>query len=133
MLGVGVARVEVDDFALVTHAVPAERVRVHLPDVYELQTFKAGGVERCFVSTTYFCNRDFRPAVVGFPRLTFAESTYRTYVVHRGRAGVYFFGRYVGSALVWAGQRAVARDTYHGDFVVDVVGDVDGFDLWRAT
>lgn len=119
--------IEVTDFALVTHRVPADRIRRRLPSRYELQTFTDEGREWGLVTTTCFCNRDFRPTALQYPRHTFNETTYRTYVTHKRRAGVYFFGRYLGSRLAYTSQRALARDTYYGDFDVRVERTAAGF------
>jgi uncharacterized protein YqjF (DUF2071 family) len=119
--GPPVFSIEVRDFAIVTYSVPAERIETRLPEPYELDVYRdAGGERRAFVSTTCFCNHRFRLAGIGLPRHTFNESTYRTYVTHRGRRGVYFFGRYLGTDLAWASQRALARATYRGDFEIDI-------------
>ncbi len=121
--------VEVQNFALVTHAVPAERVLRHLPPPYELQTFFGDdGTEMCFVSATCFCNRDFRWALLPYPRHTFNESTYRTYVRHKGGQGVYFLGRYLGTRLAVSAQKTLARDTYLGDFTVATNLGSEGYD-----
>jgi uncharacterized protein YqjF (DUF2071 family) len=124
MRGPPIFSVQVRNFALVTHAVPPERVLRHLPSAYELELCEGAEGRVALVSATCFCNEDFRPAGIGFPRHTFNESTYRTYVTHKGRRGVYFFGRYLGTRLAWSSQRAMARDTYRADF--DVATDVRG-------
>lgn len=116
--------IEVQDFALITYRVPAERVRAHLPSVYSLQTHHAHGTEWCFVTTTCFLNGDFRPTATSYPRHTFFESTYRTYVDFGGLPAVYFMGRYLETWGIFAAQRAVARHTYKADFAVSV--DRDG-------
>lgn len=118
--GPPVLSVNVRDFALITYAVAAERVKTHLPSAYQLDTFEGAGGEYAFVTTTCFSNEHFRP-VVGFPRQTFDESTYRTYVTHKDRSGVYFFGRYLGTNLAWLSQRPIARHTYTGDFHVAIL------------
>lgn len=119
--------IDVEDFALLTYRVPAERVRAHLPAPYELQTHVYEREECCFVSTTCFLNRDFRPAALQYPRHTFYESTYRAYVELQGRDAVYFFGRYLGSSASYAAQRAVDRHALRGDFDVSVDRDGRGY------
>lgn len=107
-------RVDISNFALLNYRVPAARVRPLLPDAYELQTFG----NDCFVTATCFCNGDFRLALSPLPRLTFDESTFRTYVTHKGRIGVYFFGRYLSRAAATLSQRMVARHTFDAKFDV---------------
>lgn len=117
--GLASLSVTVQDLALITHAVPAGRVRPHLPSPYELETFpERGGQEMCFVSATCFCNHNFRWSALPCPRHTFNESTYRTYVKHKGGQGVYFLGRYLGTPLATTAQRTLARDTFLGNFEV---------------
>lgn len=118
--------IDVRNFAIVTHAVPADRVRAHLPDPYELQTFSDDGDELSLVSATCFCNKDFRWSALPYPRHTFNENTYRTYVTHKGRVGVYFFRRYLGTQLARLPQRVFERFARHGDFEVDVDIDEEG-------
>jgi uncharacterized protein YqjF (DUF2071 family) len=112
--------VRVRNFALITYAVPASRVRRHLPDPYELETFvDERGEERCLVSSTTFCNDGFRWSALPYPRLTFDESTYRAYVTHRGRRGVYFFRRYLSALPAFGPQKLFERNAGLGDFHID--------------
>jgi hypothetical protein len=126
--------VEVRNFALVTHAVPADRVRTHLPDPYTLETFHdEGGVERCLVSATCFCNGDFRWSALSYPRLTFDESTFRTYVTHRGRRGVYFLRRFLSRPLAFFPQRLFEMKAALGDFDVETEVDPAGYERYSCT
>ena len=127
MRGPPMFSIDVTNFALITHAVPAERVRAHLPSGYELETFGGEQGSRALVTATCFCNHDFRLAGIGVPRHTFNESTYRTYVTHKGRKGVYFFGRYLGTRLARASQRIVARDTHLAGFEVRTDARTSGY------
>ena len=108
--------IDVENFALVTHRVPADRVRRHLPRAYDLETFEGGTGEYCFVTATCFCNRNFRINMLSNPRHTFNETTYRTYVSFKGRKGVYFFGRYLGTSLALVAQRILNRDVFKAEF-----------------
>ena len=124
--------IEVQDFALITYRVPADRVREHLPEVFSLQTHHAGGVEWCFITTTCFLNGDFRPTATAHPRHTFFESTYRTYIDYQGLHAVYFMGRYLETWPSYISQRPVARDTYRADFEVHVDRDSGGYRSYRC-
>jgi uncharacterized protein YqjF (DUF2071 family) len=130
--GPPVFSIEVQNFVLVTYKVPAERVRTHLPSPYDLETFETPTGPVAFVSTTCFCNRDFRPVALNAPKHTFNESTYRTYVQHKGRRGVYFFGRYLGTRTAWLPQRTLARDTYSADFDIEIDRSDKGYDSYRC-
>jgi uncharacterized protein DUF2071 len=124
--------VEVRNFALVTYAVPAERVRRHLPGAYTLETFHRNRREHCLVSATCFCNHRFRWSGLPFPRLTFDESTYRVYVTHRGRQGVYFFRRFLSSPIPFAAQRALDEHVSVGGFDVETRRDDAGYSFYAC-
>jgi uncharacterized protein YqjF (DUF2071 family) len=112
--------IDVENFALVTHRVPADRVRRHLPEAYDLETFEDGTEEYCFVSATCFCNRNFHFNMLPRPRYTFNESTYRTYISFKGTRAVYFFGRYLGTPLALMTQRALNRDVFKAEFDLSI-------------
>jgi hypothetical protein len=124
--------VEVRNFALITYAVPAERVRPRLPGPYTLETFHRNGQEQCLVSGTCFCNHDFRWSALPYPRLTFDEGTYRVYVTHRGRRGVYFFRRFLSSPVALVPQRVVDANVAVGVFDVETRFDDSGYGLYTC-
>lgn len=119
--------VEVENFALVSYRVPAERVEPLVPDKLQLQTFDDGDGRYCFVSASCFCNGRYRITGLAYPHLTFNESTYRTYVTYNGRQGVYFVGRYLGSPLALAAQRTLSTDTWLADFDLAIDGGPGGY------
>ncbi len=125
--------VEVRNFALLTYAVPADRVKRHLPSAYTLETFHRNRREHCLVSATCFCNHGFRWSGLPFPRLTFDEATYRVYVTHRGRQGVYFFRRFLSSPIAFAGQRALDARVGVARFEVETRHDEDGYSLYTCS
>lgn len=112
--------VDVEDFALVTYRVPAERVQPHVPDNLRLQIFDDDDGRYCLVSAACFCNGRFRVTGVPYPRLTFNESTYRIYIDYNGRQGIFFVGRYLGHPLAVAGQKTLHRDTWLADFDIAI-------------
>lgn len=126
--------VDVADFVLVTWAVPAGRVRPHVPQRLQLDTFSDGaGIERAWVTTTCFRNRGFRYTPAPAPRLTFWESTFRTYVrSDRGEGGAYFIRRYVETRAALAVQRPIDRHVWRADFAVEVEHDEECIDRYRC-
>ncbi len=122
-------QLDVQNFALVTHAVPAERVRPHVPDMFELQTFTGDdGRELVLVSANGFCNRQVHLAPLRYPAHDFDQVTFRTYVTYKGITnGAYFFGTYVNTALSYAGQISVARCTWRADIEADIDGGAAGY------
>jgi uncharacterized protein len=82
--------------------VPIESVRARLPAGLEVDTFNG----RTFIGVVPFKMRQIRPSWL--PRalaFNFLETNVRTYVVHEGRPGVYFFSLDASSRLaVWAAR-----------------------------
>lgn len=127
------AVVDVQNFALVTHAVPAERLRRLVPDRFELQTFMDGsGREMGFISASSFCNRQIHWSAARYPAHDFDQSTFRTYVTHRGRLGAFFFATYVSTRLSFVGQRLVAAHTALAEFDVDIDMDNRGYHRYSS-
>jgi uncharacterized protein YqjF (DUF2071 family) len=125
--------VEVRNFALITYAVPVERVRRRLPGPYTLETFPKNGQEQCLVSGTCFCNHDFKWSAAPRPRLTFDEGTYRVYVTHRGRRGVYFFRRFLSSPVAFGAQRVADRNVAMANFDTETRFDDSGYGLYTCS
>ena len=120
-------QIDIQNFALITHAVPAERVRSHVPDRFRLQTFVRDGREMALVSANGFCNRQTHLTGVRHPAHDFDQITFRTYVEFKGRLGSYFLGTYVGTKPSLVGQFSVALNTWLADFDVDIDLDTDGY------
>ena len=127
------ARIEdtIQNFALVTHVVPAERVRPQIPDRFELETFWEDGIEKAWISTSCFCNHQCRWGGLRYPAHDFDQTTFRTYATYRGLRGAYFFGTWVSTRLSWFGQFSVAAHTRLADFDVEINGGRNGYPLYR--
>lgn len=114
------ADVDLENFVMINHAVPAERVASQLPDRLSLETFEGeDGREMAFVTTTCFCNRDLRWRVARRPTHTFNQITFRTYVTHGEARGLYFFGTYVDTVSSKVVQRVLATGTKLATFELD--------------
>ena len=125
---VGSLQIDVQNFALVTHSVPAERVRPHVPELFELETYlDESGREMTFVSANGFCNRQVHWALARYPAHDFDQLTFRTYVTYGGLKGSYFFGTYVSTRLSLLGQLSVARCTWLADFDLDISSHTAGY------
>ena len=121
-------QIDVQNFALVTHTVPAERVRPHVPEKFELDTYRdESGREMTFVSANGFCNRQVHWSMARYPAHDFDQLTFRTYVTYRGLKGSYFFGTYVSTRLSLVGQLTVARYTWLADFDLDIASHTAGY------
>jgi len=88
---------------------PAERMRAFVPKELELDTF--GG--EAWISLTPMRIRMRPRALTVLGNLwTFPELNCRTYVRHKGRAGIYFFSLDAGSRLAVMGARTLYRLPY---------------------
>lgn len=122
------ADVDLENFLMINHAVPATRVQAQLPDKLSLETFVGeDGVERCFVTTTCFCNRDLRWRLTKRPTHTFNQITFRTYVTYGEARGLYFFGTYCDTISSFLWQGAMATGTKLTPFELDISKDGRGY------
>ncbi|MFN2587900.1 MAG: DUF2071 domain-containing protein [Actinomycetota bacterium] len=128
------AEVDLENVIFVTHAVPADRVRGHLPAGLSLETFEGeDGRETSLVTTTCFCNRDVRWRLTRRPAHTFNQVTFRTYVTHGDDRGLYFFGDYVDTVPSWAAQGMLAKGTKLAKFDLDVERAGRGYALYSCS
>lgn len=92
-----------EHFAIVSYAVPVQRVRPLIDPRFDLDRFPgAGGEPSVWVSMVPFEDQDFRFAALPWLRFRFGQTNYRTYVVERstGRRAVWFFGTTLDSWTV---------------------------------
>ncbi|MFN7130959.1 MAG: DUF2071 domain-containing protein [Myxococcales bacterium] len=91
-------------FALITFAVPVERLLPFIPaDRFEVTTFEVGGEPRALLSAVPFLDTDFRfVRLAPFLRFEFAQTNHRVYVRDRrtGEPAVWFLGTTLGSRWV---------------------------------
>ncbi|MDQ3958126.1 MAG: DUF2071 domain-containing protein [Actinomycetota bacterium] len=128
------AEVDLENFVLVTHAVPAERVRRILPERLTLETFDSeDGREMTLVTTSCFCNRDLRWSVLPRPTHTFNQSTFRTYVTYGRHRGSYFFGDYVDTVPSFLTQGAMASGTRYASYDLDIQRSGAGYSRYSCT
>ncbi|MGQ0553852.1 MAG: DUF2071 domain-containing protein [Planctomycetota bacterium] len=86
-------------FALVTYAVPPERLQPLLHPRFELDCISLDGQMRALLSVVPFEDQDFRAAAFPSPRLRFGQTNYRIYIRERqtGTRAVWFLGTTLGS------------------------------------
>lgn len=86
---------DLEHFAIVTYAVPPERLRPLVHERFELDCVAgAGGAPRALISMVPFLDRNFHFARLAALRFRFGQTNYRAYVIDRatGRRAVWFFG-----------------------------------------
>lgn len=128
------ADVDLENFILINHAVPAARVQAQLPDNVALETFEGrDGRETCFVTTACFCNRDLRPRLTNRPTHTFNQVTFRTYVTYGEARGLYFFGTYCDTISSFLWQGSMATGTKLSKFEFDIAKDGRGYSRYACT
>ncbi len=90
-------------FALISHALPAERLRPHIPARFDIPEFVIAGRPMALMSAVPFLDADFRYyRLAPLLKFRFAQTNYRVYVVDRqtGEHAVWFFGTTLGSWVV---------------------------------
>jgi len=93
-----------EHFALINYALPAARLRPHVPQRFELATVEIDGERRAMMSVVPFVDADFHfRHLLPFVRFRFCQTNYRVYVIDRttGEHVVWFFGTTLGSWTVW--------------------------------
>lgn len=86
-------------FALITYAVPVERLTPHIPaERFEVPTFEIDGRQMALLSVVPFVDAGFRFRLLPFVKFHFGQTNYRVYVIDRetGQHVVWFFGTTLG-------------------------------------
>ncbi len=86
---------DLEHFAIVTYAIPPERLRPLVHQRFDLDCVAgAGGELRALVSMVPFLDRNFHFARLPWLCFRFGQTNYRAYVIDRatGKRGVWFFG-----------------------------------------
>lgn len=101
-------------FALITYALPAERLRPHVPERFEIVEFDLEGEKRALLSAVPFWDENFSFVCLPFLRFSFGQVNHRIYVRDRetGENAVWFLGTTLGSGLVRP-ARALWRIPWH--------------------
>ena len=115
-------------FAIVTYAVPPERVAGLVHERFPLDTIRIGGHERALVSVVPFEDEDFRWAASDGPRWRFGQTNYRIYVRdrHTGRRAVWFLGTTLGSWRVVVPRYLWRLPWHYGRFTIACEQVADG-------
>ena len=117
-----------EHFAIISYAVPPERVRAYVHPRFDLDCFDgADGAPRVWVSVVPFEDQDFRLAALRWPTFRFGQTNYRTYVVDRqtGRRAAWFFGTTLDSWLVNVPRHIWKLPWHRGTVRFSCIFDVD--------
>ncbi len=104
-------------FAIISYAVPCDRVRPHVDARFELDSFRdAKGQPRVWVSMVPFEDEAFRFACARWPRFSFGQTNYRTYVKDPAtdKHAVWFFGTTLSSPTVAVPRYLWKLPWHHG-------------------
>ena len=116
-------------FAIVSYAVPTDRVRPLVHPSFDLDSFTAlDGTDVVWVSMVPFADQDFRFHALGGLRLQFGQTNYRTYVIERatGNRAVWFFGTTLDSISVAVPRYIWQLPWHHGRIRFDCELDQTG-------
>lgn len=110
-------------FAIVTYAVPPERLRPHVHPRFDLDLVEFDGRPRALLSVVPFEDEDFRAAAFPSPRWRFGQTNYRIYVrdAATGERCVWFLGTTLGSWTVMLPKYLWRLPWHHGRFRFDCV------------
>jgi len=106
-------------FALITYALPAERLRQHIPPRFDIPTFPINGQQLALMSAVPFLDADFHfYRLAPFVKMQFAQTNYRVYVVDRetGEHCVWFFGTTLGSRVVHLARKLWRIPWHYADY-----------------
>ncbi|MCL4256932.1 MAG: DUF2071 domain-containing protein [Anaerolineales bacterium] len=115
-------------FAIITYAVPPERLRPLVHERFELLTVPVGGEPRALVSVVPFQELDFRLAAYPSPQFRFGQTNYRVYVLDRttGKPCVWFLGSLLDSLTVVIPRYLWKLPWHHGRMQFDCRLGADG-------
>lgn len=123
---------------IVTHAVPAERVRPQLPAQFALDTLKVQGQACALLQMVCCLNENFHYTPLAKPSLDFWQATYRVLTrqplreetttasgarFSRADPGTFVFKNYIGTKAAWVVGRAVASEAQNAAFNIVLRGD----------
>jgi hypothetical protein len=110
-------------FALINYAVPAERLRPHIPaSRFDIPEFEINGRKLALLSVVPFVDTDFRYIrLAPWLKFRFAQTNYRVYVSDRqtGEHVVWFFGTTLGSPIVYLARTLWRIPWYYGRYTID--------------
>ena len=115
-------------FAIVTYAIPPERLAGLVDERFALDTVEIDGRARALISIVPFEDEDFRWAASDGPRWRFGQTNYRIYVRDRqtGRRAVWFLGTTLGSWRVVVPRYWWRLPWHYGRFSFACEADDDG-------
>jgi hypothetical protein len=112
-----------EDYLIVTHAVPIERVWTYVPEELELDTVMLpNGTEAALVSVVCLLHRGMKWEDQDSP-LDFHQCTYQTCVRRGGEPGVYVFGTFVESGFPSIMRRIGISNACFADFEISISYD----------
>lgn len=83
---------------LLTYAVEPQRLRAHIPDLFELELVTLDDGRRAgLISVVNFYDDRFRNARCPLFPMSFGQTNYRAYIRHEGKAAAWFFATTLGS------------------------------------
>lgn len=115
-------------FAIITYAVPPERLRGLVDARFDLEQIELDGKTFALLSVVPFEDQDFRSAVFPSPRWRFGQTNYRVYVRDRvsGEPSVWFLGTVLGSWTVNIPRHLWQLPWHFGRFSMNCIQDASG-------
>jgi len=113
------------DLLIVTYAVPATRVRAHLPEGLSPDLLPGpDGEPLAFLQTLCAYHEDARwSPLPGFAGTSFHQVAYRILTRRAGKRGVFILRTFVSTSELHATKRAIAREADYARFTFFIDGD----------
>lgn len=92
-----------EHFSIITYLVEIEKLRIHIPDKFEIFTITKNSKKFGLVSAVTFIDKDFHfMNLFPFLKVSFPQTNYRAYIINKqtGENRAWFFGTGIGSKLV---------------------------------
>ncbi|TAD99750.1 MAG: DUF2071 domain-containing protein [Bacteroidetes bacterium] len=106
-----------DHFAIISYAVPLEKLRPLVHKDFELAEFEIDGKKQALISAVPFIDRDFHFPKMPFAKYKFGQTNYRAYVIDKnGEHCVWFFGTMLASLFYVIPRKLWKMPWHYGKF-----------------
>lgn len=124
--GIMAVLVTLKNFVIVTFDVAPEALALHLPPGFEPEVRTlANGRKRAFISAVTFLDVDFRLSACQWPRDSFGQTNYRSYVIYQGERVGWFFGTSLATPFVQIPRHLWQLPWHQAKMTFDVAWDAD--------
>lgn len=125
-----------EHFALISYAVPIERIEKLIPTPFKLWTYKKAEQEYAIVSAVPFLDKDFCfPKLVPFAKFQFSQTNFRTYIIdtRTGEMSAWFFSTILGSSTYLIPNKLWKMPWHFGRYVFEYAKEKGIYTNYKMT